>query len=100
MNRIEQYAVSFEAEHCRIGGIRYHWLICLAKKPDELVSWGSAQTLEMAEHAAQDELKDLCSGLTQGGRVRHRLTRRPMARRPFPAGTKNQEQADDPRRPA
>jgi hypothetical protein len=84
MNRADQYAVSFEPEHCRIGGVRYHWLICLAKKPDELVSWGNAQTLEMAERAAQDELKDLCSGLTQGGRVLHRLTRRPMGSRIVP----------------
>jgi hypothetical protein len=100
MNRTDQYAVSIEPEHCRIGGIRYHWLICLAKKPDELVSWGSAQTMEMAEHAAQDELKDLCSGLTQGGRVRLRLTRRPMARRSFSASAKIQEHAGDPLRPA
>jgi hypothetical protein len=100
MNRTDQYAVSFEAEHCRIGGIRYHWLICLAKKPDELVSWGTAETLEMAQHAAQEELKDLCSGLTQGGRVRHRLTRRPMIRRFFPASAKTQEHTGDPRRPA
>ena len=75
MRGIEQYAVSYEPEHCRKGDTRYHWLICLAKKPDELVSWGRAQTLEMAEHAAKDELEDLCSGLTQGGRVRHRSTR-------------------------
>jgi hypothetical protein len=100
MNRADQYAVSIEPEHCRIGGVRYHWLICLAKKPDELVSWGNAQTLEMAEHAAQDELKDLCSGLTQGGRVRHHLTRRSLARRSFPASAKSPEPADDSRHPA
>jgi hypothetical protein len=45
-------------------------MICLEHKPDELVSWGHAQTLEMAETAAREELKDLCSGLTQGGRAR------------------------------
>jgi hypothetical protein len=85
MNRIDQYAVSFESEHCRKGDVRYHWMICLVKRPDELVSWGNAQTLEMAEHAAQDELKCLCSGLTQGGRVRHRLSRRSLVRNPLAA---------------
>lgn len=84
MNRIDQYTVSFEAEHCRKGEIRHYWMICLVKKPDEMVSWGNAETRELAEHAAEDELKNLCSGLTQGGRVRHRLSRRPLIRKPFP----------------
>jgi hypothetical protein len=70
MNQVCPYVVSFQPEHCRRGVVRYHWMICRVHKPDELVSWGHAQTLEMAETAARDEINDLCSGLTRGGRVR------------------------------
>jgi L-alanine-DL-glutamate epimerase-like enolase superfamily enzyme len=45
---------------------RHHWMICLAKSPDKLVSWGHAPTHELAETEARKELKDLLSGLTQG----------------------------------
>jgi hypothetical protein len=48
---------------------RYHWMICRTMNPDELVSWGHALTQELAEKAAESELKDLSSGLTQGGRA-------------------------------
>jgi hypothetical protein len=65
-----QYVVSFQTErYCH--GTRYHWMICVAQKPDELVSWGYALTQEVAERAAQAEANDLSSGLTQGGRVRN-----------------------------
>jgi hypothetical protein len=76
MNRSDRYVVSFQSEHCRKGVVRYHWMICLAHKPDELVSWGHAETLELAEKAARNELNDLHSGLTRGGKVSNRLSRR------------------------
>jgi hypothetical protein len=44
-------------------------MIALARKPDELVSWGHATTAELAELAAHNEVKDLDSGLSRGGRV-------------------------------
>jgi hypothetical protein len=62
------YVVSIEAEHFR-QRTRYHWMVCGAQNPDELVSWGNAPTLEQAEMAAQNEVLDLSSGRTQGGRV-------------------------------
>jgi hypothetical protein len=48
---------------------RYHWLICGAHSPDELISWGYSPTQAEAETAAQDEVDNLSSGLTKGGRV-------------------------------
>ncbi len=65
---VGSYVVSFQAEPFH-NGTRYHWMICRAQNPDELVSWGHASTQGLAEEAAQNELKDLSSGLTQGGRV-------------------------------
>ena len=44
-------------------------MICLEGNPEELVSWGHAPTQELAETEARNEVKDLTSGLTQGGRV-------------------------------
>jgi hypothetical protein len=64
---VGRYVVSFQAEHVR-KGMRYHWMICWTQNPDELVSWGHAPTQELAEKAAQNEVKDLASGRTQGGR--------------------------------
>ena len=43
--------------------------MCSAKRPDELVSWGHAPTHELAAFEARNEIKDLLSGLTQGGHV-------------------------------
>jgi hypothetical protein len=63
-----QYVISFQAEPCH-HETRYHWMICRRQDPDTLVSWGHATTQELAEEEAQNELKDLCSGLTQGGRA-------------------------------
>ena len=62
------YIVSFQAEgfHRRT---RYHWTICGVKTPDELISWGHAPTQVLAETAARNEVADLSSGLSQGGRV-------------------------------
>jgi len=60
--------MSFQAEALH-KGTRYHWMICRSQNPDELVSWGHAATQELAEMAAQNEVKDLSAGRTQGGRV-------------------------------
>jgi hypothetical protein len=62
------YVVSFQTEPYH-KGTRYHWMICWAQNPDELVSWGHAPTQELAEIAAQNEIKDLSSGRTQCGRI-------------------------------
>jgi hypothetical protein len=65
---VDRYVVSFQAQpfHHRT---RYHWMVCWAQNLDKLVSWGHAPTQELAEVAAQNEVKNLSSGLTQGGRV-------------------------------
>ena len=64
----DRYVVSFQSE-LFYKARRYHWMICRTIKPDELVSWGHAPTQELAENAAQNEVKDLSLGLTQGGQV-------------------------------
>lgn len=64
----DRYVLSFQAERFH-RGMRYHWMICLERKPDELVSWGHEPTQELAETAARNEVESLSSGLTQGGRV-------------------------------
>jgi hypothetical protein len=64
---VDRYVLSFESESVRNKQKRHHWMICLAKRPDELVSWGHASTHELADSEAQNELQDLLSGLTQGG---------------------------------
>jgi len=64
---VDPYVLSFESESVRNKQKRHHWMICLAKKPDELVSWGHAPTQELAAYEAQNERQDLLSGLTQGG---------------------------------
>jgi len=63
-----RYVVSIQAQAFR-KKTRYHWMICLETNLEELVSWGHAPTLELAEAEARNEVKDLSSGLTQGGRV-------------------------------
>ena len=64
-----RYVLSFQTERFH-RGMRYHWMVCREHKPDELVSWGHAATRELAEASARDEVKDLSSGLSHGGRVR------------------------------
>jgi hypothetical protein len=64
----DPYFASFEAAAFH-QETRYHWLICMAQAPDDLVSWGYASTQQLAEEAAQNELVILSSGLTKGGRV-------------------------------
>jgi hypothetical protein len=64
---VDSYVLSFEVESVRNKQKRHHWMICLAKKPNELVSWGHAPTHELAASEARNELKDLLSGLTHGG---------------------------------
>jgi hypothetical protein len=63
---VDPYVLSFDSESVRNKHKRHHWMICLAKSPDKLVSWGHAPTHELAESEARNELKDLLSGLTQG----------------------------------
>ena len=63
-----KYVVSFQVEPFH-QSTRHHWMICLAQKPEELVSWGHAPTREMAEEAAANEVQDLSSGRTQGGQA-------------------------------
>ena len=65
---VNQYVMSFQAQPFH-HEIRYHWMICRARNPEMLVSWGHATTQKLAEQEAQNEVKDLSSGLTQGGRV-------------------------------
>jgi hypothetical protein len=65
---VDRYVVSFQAERFH-KETRYHWIICWAQTPDKLVSWGHAPTQELAEAAAQNEVNNLSSGRTQGGRV-------------------------------
>ncbi len=69
------YVVSFQKESF-YKGTRFHWMVCCSNAPDQLVSWGHAPTQEMAETAAQMEVKDLSSGMSHGGRV-------PRAVKPF-----------------
>jgi hypothetical protein len=64
----DRYVLSFQSERFH-RGMRYHWMVCLRRKPDELVSWGHAATLELAETAARNEVIDLLAGLSHGGRV-------------------------------
>jgi len=68
-----RYVSSFQAERFH-RGVRYHWMVCWQHKPDELVSWGHAPTQELAEAAARDEIHDLSSGVSKGGRVTSRNT--------------------------
>ena len=66
---VDPYVLSFESESVGNKKKRHHWMICLAKRPDELISWGHAPTHELAESEARKELNDLLSGLTQAGHV-------------------------------
>ena len=70
---VDPYVLSFESESVRNKKKRHHWMISLAKRPDELISWGHAATQELAESEAQIEIEDLLSGLTQGGHVSQQL---------------------------
>ena len=66
---VDPYVLSFESERVWNKQKRHHWMICLAKSPDKLVSWGHAPTHELAESEARNELKYLLSGPTLGGHV-------------------------------
>ena len=66
---IDPYVVSFETEHISKRAPRHHWMICLVKNPDQLVSWGHAPTHVLAETEARNEVESLSSGQTQGGHV-------------------------------
>ncbi len=62
------YVVSIQAQPFR-KKTRYYWTISSEQTPDFLVSWGHAETQALAETEAGNEVRDLLSGLTQGGRV-------------------------------
>ena len=66
-NASAQYVFSIQAgRYYRT--LRYYWTICAAQNLDRIVSWGHAASHELAETAAQIEIRDLSSGLTQGTR--------------------------------
>lgn len=66
---IHGYVLEFQAEPSRFRKeMRYHWMVSLADKPDEMVSWGFSSTAELAEIAARNEVHDLEAGVTKGGR--------------------------------
>lgn len=62
------YVLTFQTETFH-HQTRYHWMVCGAQNPDELVSWGHSPTQELAAAAARDEVQDLSSGLSHGGQV-------------------------------
>jgi hypothetical protein len=62
------YVVSIQAQPFR-KKTRFYWTISAEQTPDFLVSWGHADTQALAETEAGNEVRDLLSGLTQGGRV-------------------------------
>lgn len=57
----KSYVLSFDSERF-YRGWRYYWMVCEARRPDELVSWGHAPTLKLAETAAGSEMEKLESG--------------------------------------
>ena len=63
-----RYVLSFQTERS-YQGKRYHWMITSEHNPEVLVAWGHASTQELAEAAARNEINDLISRLSQGGRV-------------------------------
>jgi hypothetical protein len=67
---VGSFVLTFECEHF-YQGRRYHWMICAARRPDKLVSWGHAATRELAEAAAEDEVQKLVAGLTGDGPLRN-----------------------------
>ena len=67
-HELGRYVVSIQAQPFR-RKTRYHWMICGEQTPEELISWGHATTQELAEAEAGNEVRDLVSGLTHGGRV-------------------------------
>lgn len=67
------YALKIQSERF-FKTTRYHWMICGASDSDEIVSWGYASSRIEAEAAAQNEIRDLCAGLTKGGKVESKKT--------------------------
>ena len=63
-----QYVVSIQAQPFR-KKTRYHWMICLGKQSRRIGLLGTRPDQELAETEARNEVRDLTSGLTQGGRV-------------------------------
>ena len=73
MQAVDPYVVLFDTERIRPGATRHHWMICSAKNPDQLVSWGHAPSLALAEIEARSEVENLSSGQTQGGNVASKI---------------------------
>jgi len=65
---VDRYVSSVQSERY-FRSRRHYWVICCVNKPDELVAWGHAPTQELAEAAVRNQIEDLCSGLSKGGRV-------------------------------
>ncbi|MGC2109216.1 MAG: hypothetical protein WA655_06835 [Candidatus Korobacteraceae bacterium] len=65
---VSPYVVSLQAETV-YKRTRHHWVVCRTQSPEQMVSWGYEPTRELAESAAEREIQDLSSGLTQGGQV-------------------------------
>ena len=55
---IGNYILSFEADYF-YKDLRYHWMICATVNPEEMVCWGHAPTLRLAELAARSEVAKL-----------------------------------------
>jgi hypothetical protein len=83
---VDPYVLSFDSESVRYRQQRHqqnrrYWMICFAKRPDKLVSWGHAPTHELAESEARNELEALLSGLAEGGHVSRQNNAVPSARK-------------------
>ncbi|MGD1081794.1 MAG: hypothetical protein ABR881_26040 [Candidatus Sulfotelmatobacter sp.] len=65
---VSPFVISIESQRF-YQGWRYYWIICAVRNPDELVSWGHAPTLELAEMAAENAVMKLESGLPKTSRV-------------------------------
>ena len=65
---VRAYILEFQAEPSRFRKVmRYHWMVSRTKPRRDGVM-GIAATSELAEIAAHNEVRDLESGATQGGR--------------------------------
>ena len=78
---IDPFVLSYEEQSLVNKKKRFHWMICLSKQPDFLLSWGYAPTYQVAEHEAKNELESLVSGVAPSGRVASTVT--PFTRRTF-----------------
>ena len=71
---VGSFVVSFDAQRfyrCR----RYYWTVCEAENLEELVLWGHAPTLRLAEFAARTAIEKLELGSPAGQADSHSTTR-------------------------